>query len=176
MPAVRVCLFAVFVSSLAGAIVARQDSTDRTRRAEEALLPEGRGQAIVVERCTQCHGLEIVREQRLGTAAWGREVDKMIVWGSTVTPGERDDIVSYLAVYFGPEAALSVAALDEGEGAALLSRCVLCHDTRPIESQRLTVQGWTREIDKMIGWGAIVSESERQRLSKYLAIRFGPTP
>jgi hypothetical protein len=51
---------------------------------------------------------------------------------------------------------------------------VLCHDLRLIEQQRLTGAGRIREIDKMTGWGATVSESERSLLSEYLAKRFGP--
>ncbi len=54
------------------------------------------------------------------------------------------------------------------------SRCLVCHDTRLVEQQRLTVPGWGREVDKMIGWGANVPEAEKQSLIEYLAARFGP--
>lgn len=45
--------------------------------------------------------------------------------------------------------------------------CVQCHSLRLIESQRLSAAAWGREIDKMIGWGAVVPE--RQLLLDYLA-------
>ena len=54
------------------------------------------------------------------------------------------------------------------------SRCLACHDTNLVSQQRLTVPGWTREVDKMIGWGAGVTDGEKQSLVRYLAARFGP--
>ena len=34
--------------------------------------------------------------------------------------------------------------------------------------------GWTREIDKMIRWGAAISDAEKEPLVDYLASHFGP--
>jgi hypothetical protein len=53
-----------------------------------------------------------------------------------------------------------------------MPRCLTCHDLGLIEQQRLTEAGWVREIDKMIGWGATLTESERDLLAAYLARRF----
>lgn len=66
------------------------------------------------------------------------------------------------------------AAGNDPEAAELLSRCVGCHDRRLIESQRLTTAGWTRELDKMIGWGANLTQTERDRLAVHLSGIFGP--
>jgi hypothetical protein len=55
-----------------------------------------------------------------------------------------------------------------------MPRCLSCHDLRLIEQQRLTEAGWVREIDKMIGWGTTMTESERDLLAAYLARRFRP--
>lgn len=55
----------------------------------------------------------------------------------------------------------------------LNNRCLACHDMRLIEQQRLNVPGWTREVDKMIGWGAGVTDAEKQSLIDYLSARFG---
>jgi DMSO/TMAO reductase YedYZ molybdopterin-dependent catalytic subunit len=56
--------------------------------------------------------------------------------------------------------------------AAYETRCLVCHDDRLIEQQRLTAAGWTREVDKMIGWGAGVTDAEKQPLIDYLMQRF----
>jgi hypothetical protein len=48
--------------------------------------------------------------------------------------------------------------------------CVACHSTRLIASQRLSAAAWAREVDKMIGWGAIVPD--RQLLVDYLASEY----
>jgi mono/diheme cytochrome c family protein len=45
--------------------------------------------------------------------------------------------------------------------------CVQCHSLRLVDSQRLSPAAWAREIDKMIGWGAVVPD--RQTLLDYLS-------
>ena len=48
--------------------------------------------------------------------------------------------------------------------------CVACHSTRLIDSQRLSAAAWAKEVDKMVGWGAGVSD--KQLLIDYLASEF----
>jgi hypothetical protein len=50
------------------------------------------------------------------------------------------------------------------------SACVACHSTRLIDSQRLSAAAWAKEVDKMVGWGAVVSD--KQLLIDYLASEF----
>jgi hypothetical protein len=42
------------------------------------------------------------------------------------------------------------------------------------EGQRLTHTGWTREVEKMMRWGATVADAEKGALVDYLATRFPP--
>lgn len=140
---------------------------------ERANLPAAPGSAAVEARCLTCHGVDIIRGQRLSKPGWEREVEKMIGWGAQLGGTERNDIIEYLSAHFGLKA-LAPAESEETAAAALLPRCLTCHDLRLIEQQRLTAAGWIREIDKMIGWGATLTESERNLLSEYLAKQFGP--
>ncbi len=48
--------------------------------------------------------------------------------------------------------------------------CTPCHGLRLIDSQRLSRAAWTKEVDKMIGWGAMVPD--RQALIDYLASEY----
>src|SRR5262249_57612371 len=67
--------------------------------------------------------------------------------------------------------------LPEGKGAELArDKCVSCHEADLIVSQRLLRQGWTREVEKMIRWGAVVSATEKEILIDYLAAHFNPRP
>jgi hypothetical protein len=132
------------------------------------------GSKAVEGRCNACHAVDIIRAQRLTKPGWEQEVEKMIGWGAQLTATERRDIIEYLSAYVGLRAPPAPAESEEPAAAALLPRCLVCHDLRLIEQQRLTGAGWIREIDKMIGWGATLSESERRLLSEYLAKRFGP--
>ena len=52
--------------------------------------------------CTTCHETDIIEQQRLTRPRWVGSVDKMIRWGATVTPEEKDALVDYLASRFGP--------------------------------------------------------------------------
>lgn len=51
--------------------------------------------------------------------------------------------------------------------------CLPCHSLRLIESQRLSAGAWQKEVDKMIGWGAVVSD--RQLLINYLSEQYSNT-
>jgi cytochrome c5 len=51
--------------------------------------------------------------------------------------------------------------------------CRVCHDDDLSAQQRLTREGWAREVDKMIRWGARVTPEERGPLVEFLASRWG---
>jgi mono/diheme cytochrome c family protein len=48
--------------------------------------------------------------------------------------------------------------------------CVQCHSLRLIHSQRLSKAAWSKELDKMTGWGAPIRD--RQTLLDYLAVEY----
>lgn len=51
--------------------------------------------------------------------------------------------------------------------------CTECHDSGIIVQQRLDKVAWTKEVDKMMKWGAVVSAEDRQPLIDYFAANFG---
>jgi hypothetical protein len=51
--------------------------------------------------------------------------------------------------------------------------CTPCHSLRLIQSQRLKLAAWGKEIDKMMGWGAIVPN--RELLLTYLSTEYSDT-
>ena len=51
--------------------------------------------------------------------------------------------------------------------------CTECHDARIILQQRLSKATWTKEVDKMIKWGALVDPQDRDALIDYLSANFG---
>ena len=63
-------------------------------------LPLGPVQAKVRTACSECHDSSIIVQQRLGKAAWMKEVDKMIKWGAVVDPGDRGAFIEYLSENF----------------------------------------------------------------------------
>ncbi|QQS45858.1 MAG: hypothetical protein IPM66_18300 [Acidobacteriota bacterium] len=138
-------------------------------------LPEGPGADIARDRCTTCHEADLIRSQRLTRQGWTREVDKMIRWGAVVPDAEKDKLIDYLAMHFPVRAAQPGGSLDRGKE-VFEARCTLCHESDLTEQQRLTRQGWTREVDKMIRWGATVPDEEKAPLIDYLSANFGLRP
>ena len=49
--------------------------------------------------------------------------------------------------------------------------CIPCHSLRLIHSQRLSRAAWTKELDKMAGWGTVMND--RDALLEYLVANFG---
>ena len=52
--------------------------------------------------------------------------------------------------------------------------CLACHAADLVCQQRLTEKQWTASVNKMIGWGADVSEERKAELVAYLFANFGP--
>jgi hypothetical protein len=52
--------------------------------------------------------------------------------------------------------------------------CLTCHEARIIMQQRLGKPAWTKEVDKMIKWGAEVDPKDRDALIDYFGATFGP--
>ena len=52
--------------------------------------------------------------------------------------------------------------------------CLECHEARIILQQRLSKTAWTKEVDKMIKWGAVVDAADHDVLIDYLSANFGP--
>jgi hypothetical protein len=69
------------------------------------LLPAGPLQQTATAACTSCHEARIIVQQRLSQAAWTREMDKMIKWGAEVDPKDRDALIDYFSLNFGPDQA-----------------------------------------------------------------------
>jgi len=50
--------------------------------------------------------------------------------------------------------------------------CTECHSAEIILQQRLSKPAWTKEIEKMAKWGALVDINDREALIDYLSSNF----
>jgi cytochrome c5 len=132
-------------------------------------LSAGPGADTVQARCSSCHGMELIIQQRLTREGWLREVEKMTSWGAVVAPGEQEALLDYLVASFGAESSGTTDGAATKGAALLRARCQTCHDFRLIEQQRLDADDWARELDKMISWGATLTDSEKDTLVEHLA-------
>ena len=62
------------------------------------------------------------------------------------------------------------ATLDRGQKEEGLT-CSPCHNLRLVHSQRLPKATWSKELDKMAGWGA--KYQDRDALLEYLVANYG---
>ncbi len=134
-------------------------------------LPEGPGADVLRARCLSCHGSDLIASQKLSEAGWGRELDKMVRWGATVSEADRPTLLGYLSTHFAPVPVASHDRVAEGE-AVFKRACLMCHGADLTEQQRLSPTGWTREVEKMMRWGAVVSDAEKPALVDFLSSRF----
>jgi len=52
--------------------------------------------------------------------------------------------------------------------------CLECHEARIMVQQRLSKAVWTKEVDKMVKWGAVVDPADRDALIDYFGSNFPP--
>jgi mono/diheme cytochrome c family protein len=74
-----------------------------------------------------------------------------------------------------PAAASPTADLPAGAmQSKATTACLECHEARIILQQRLSKGAWTKEVDKMMKWGAVVDPADRDALIDYLSANFSP--
>jgi hypothetical protein len=91
-----------FVAALA-AFSAPFFAAQGPRTARPFDLPPGPMQAKARTACLECHDAGIILQQRLSKDAWGKEVDKMVRWGTLLDPKDRDPLIDYLSTNFPPD-------------------------------------------------------------------------
>src|SRR5271167_3541852 len=57
--------------------------------------------------------------------------------------------------------------------AKVKAACTTCHNVSRITEQHLTRQGWSVELDKMEGLGAVIPDADRGAFLNYLTKNFG---
>jgi hypothetical protein len=82
-------------------------------------------------------------------------------------------LIGALLIFAPPYArAQSGEAPTDSATGLMLSCTASCHGPSLISQQRLTRDAWAREVEKMIGWGALVSPANKTALINYLALTF----
>jgi hypothetical protein len=84
-------------------------------------------------------------------------------------------VVSMSISAFSQPGAKPVEELPPGAMKAKASTaCLGCHEARIIVQQRLTKAAWTKEVVKMMKWGAIVDLNDHDALIDYLSSNLSP--
>lgn len=84
----------------------KRDKETATRRETEEkfaeYLPNGRGRALVLQSCVECHDLENIVSMRARTHEWRLMVKKMMRLGAEIDSSDAETITDYLSSAFGP--------------------------------------------------------------------------
>src|SRR5438445_13730875 len=92
-------------------------------------------------------------------------------------------LAAFCAAIFAAVAALAWTTPVSGRSGGLPSgsiqakvqtACTECHDAAIILQRRLSKKACTKEVDKMIKWGAVVDPKDRDHSIDYLAPNFRP--
>jgi len=73
----------------------------------------------------------------------------------------------------GPQSAANPELPPGPMRAKVTTACTECHEARIILQQRLSKASWTKEVDKMTKWGALVDPQDRDSFIDYLSANFG---
>jgi mono/diheme cytochrome c family protein len=118
----------------------------------------------------------ISRRSRLFPQPVSRNVKNSLVRTSAVLPLLALVLASpFSALAQKPAGASATADLPPGAmQAKATTACLECHEARIILQQRLSKPAWTKEVDKMTKWGAVVDPADRDALIDYLSTNFSP--
>ncbi len=136
------------------------------------------GGEIMKTQCLTCHGDDLIQQQRLNKAGWTREVEKMMRWGAEVKDADKEHLVEYLAANYpqrpfskelptAPAPAVDATVIARGK-TLFEGKCLTCHGDDLTKQQRLSKTGWTKEVEKMVRWGAEVTDDEKAVLVEFL--------
>jgi mono/diheme cytochrome c family protein len=142
-------------------------------------LPEGEGKALVVQRCSSCHGVDSILPLKLSREEWAPVVTRMLDYGAFLDEKETATTLDYLSAHFGPAKPAESSPAPAAAGAAteadktaqryLGGVCVSCHAADVIETALATKAGWVDILNNMNGKGAGLSDADVDLLADYLA-------
>ncbi|AMV38212.1 c-type cytochrome [Planctomyces sp. SH-PL62] len=79
------------------------DDTDEGEDEEEAAYRDVMAKRALADNCLVCHEEGMYTSQRLTSAQWKAEVDKMLSWGAVLPEADRAPVEEYLTRHFGSE-------------------------------------------------------------------------
>jgi mono/diheme cytochrome c family protein len=77
------------------------DSPAPASGAGAAALPSGGGRELLVARCGRCHAVSLPTSLRKSQAEWSETVARMRSLGASLSDGEAQALITYLATNFG---------------------------------------------------------------------------
>jgi len=146
--------------------------------------PDGAVWDVIRKNCTACHGIDDYAFFALDRAGWQKLIaDKHKSGEATLTDGDRNLLLEWLASRFGPETKPFprtyippeiTTFFSDPEAKRLMDRvCTKCHGLDRIQSVRKAEDGWRVTLVDMRERGAQLSDEELERLVEWLTRVWG---
>lgn len=112
-------------------------------------------------------------------STWGREKQRKYWVAPVVFAGAvAVVIIAVLPFWALSDKPLTAKPTEDLPAGAMQAKattaCLECHEARIILQQRLSKGAWTKEVDKMVKWGAVVDANDHDALIDYLSMNFSP--
>ena len=73
--------------------------------AQAQSLPDGPGKNLTMDKCSMCHGIEVVAGMIQGRTEWDSTISSMVDKGADLDKDSYTAILDYLSTYLGPKPA-----------------------------------------------------------------------
>lgn len=81
---------------------------------EDHAVRAPRAEGLVLARCSVCHSVDLIIQQRLDRSRWEATVSKMVQWGADLSEEETGLLLEFLTARFHPNAPAGVTLSDVG--------------------------------------------------------------
>jgi hypothetical protein len=170
---------------LAGSQLAAQFGNKPTR--PNVVPPQGEVRKVLLKHCAMCHGIDDYAYNALDRTGWTALLEKKHDnFGSLVSAHDRDVLLDWLTVKFGPATKPFprtyvppeiTTYFSDAEATTLIGRaCVGCHSVDRVNDARYSPDRWRVVTVDMRERGAKLSDEELERLVEWLGRVKGTNP
>ena len=149
--------------------------------------PQGEVRKVILKHCTMCHGIDDYAYNALDRAGWTALLDKKHDnFGSLVSTHDRDVLLDWLVVKFGPATKPFprtyvppeiTTYFSDAEANTLTGRaCTGCHAIDRVNDARYSPDRWRVVTVDMRERGAKLTDEELEKLVEWLGRTKGTNP
>ena len=77
------------------------NSTTPGMNDNDSVLPDEPGRTVLMDSCSQCHALSLVRGTSKTEPEWQQTIDQMITYGAEISAADKTILAGYAAAHFG---------------------------------------------------------------------------
>lgn len=176
----------LLIALLSAAPASAQFGNKATR--PSVVAPKGEVRQVILKHCTMCHGIDDYAYNALDRAGWVALLDAKHDhrFASMLSPADRDVLLDWLTVKFGPDTKAFPRAyvppeittyFSDADANALTARaCTGCHAIDRVNDARFSPDRWRVVTVDMRERGAKLTDEELEKLVEWLGRTKGTNP